>query len=420
MSLEAGATVFLDYGVVGEPWHERVLLAHVGDADWVVLTPDFDMFVETVAAPPLDGVRAAAVPFALPTGLGIGRGNPVYRFDPRPSEAQLLQSRAEADRMAILGRAAAEYRVVGGAVVAAADGDGAGQLVDAAERDEAGGAGGGVRHRVSGKHAVSEAVVHTGNWVVAEPDGAVPLGTVIHDSGSIVSVGSRGICRHGLGVVLLVERVSEADVAAYVERFRQAAGAGATPRGEEPAGDARTLAIHRSANGERYRDFRSLAQSIEMVDFNDWPLLGPRTAAWYITELSKTGMSPVARHSHWIHENDHKKDDPLVLQHELLSEVLEMAGSVDQLDLSNLIFAEVVVRQMQFIEAELKRRSDSAKPLDGSEYYLARTRKTGGALQAPALTEYISKRAQAEGAVLKEQRKAAEERALARPKKKPG
>ena len=87
--------------------------------------------------------------------------------------------------------------------------------------------------------------------------------------------------------------------------------------------------------------------------------------------------------------------------------------------LSNLIFAEVVVRQLQFIEAELKRRTESTRPFDGSEYYLARTRKTGGALQAPALTKYISDRASAEGSV-KEQRKAAEERSLARPKKKAG
>ena len=56
--------MYLDYGVVGEPWHERVLLSHVGDGDWVVLTPDFDMFVETIATPPLEGIRAAAICFA--------------------------------------------------------------------------------------------------------------------------------------------------------------------------------------------------------------------------------------------------------------------------------------------------------------------------------------------------------------------
>ena len=35
-----GDAVYFDYDEEEEPWHEAVLLAQVGGADWVILTPD--------------------------------------------------------------------------------------------------------------------------------------------------------------------------------------------------------------------------------------------------------------------------------------------------------------------------------------------------------------------------------------------
>ena len=76
-----GSVLYLDYGEAGEPWHERVLLQHVGREDWVVLTPDLDVYVESCAAPYVRDVRLSPALWTLPADLGEDKGRPVYRFD---------------------------------------------------------------------------------------------------------------------------------------------------------------------------------------------------------------------------------------------------------------------------------------------------------------------------------------------------
>ena len=63
---------------------------------------------------------------------------------------------------------------------------------------------------------------------------------------------------------------------------------------------------------------------------------------------------------------------------------------------------------------EAKKKVEAKRPYDASEYYLGRSKKTGGALQSPALARWVADRAQRGSAIMKEQRKAAEERSLAR------
>ena len=99
-----------------------------------------------------------------------------------------------------------------------------------------------------------------------------------------------------------------------------------------------------------------------------------------------------------------------------LGPLLELFGCVDQLDLSNLAGAEVLCLQFQWRETQIRLRTDKDKAWDGSEFYLGRARKARGALQDPKLAKFIAGRAAVGAAVLKETRKAAEEKRLARAK----
>ena len=85
--------LFLDYGVAGEPWHERALLCEGAAAgSWYVVTLDMDIYEEEVTSPPLRGVRAGvAGGHGLPAGLGARAGQPVYRFT-RPLGERAFQS----------------------------------------------------------------------------------------------------------------------------------------------------------------------------------------------------------------------------------------------------------------------------------------------------------------------------------------
>ena len=76
-----------------------------------------------------------------------------------------------------------------------------------------------------------------------------------------------------------------------------------------------------------------------------------------------------------------------------------------------------MVRQLQFIEHEVKRKSEARKTHDGSEFFLGRHRRTGGAIISPELLEWVAAKTARESSILKEQRKIADERKLQRPAK---
>ena len=97
-----------------------------------------------------------------------------------------------------------------------------------------------------------------------------------------------------------------------------------------------------------------------------------------------------------------------------MSEVIELLGCVDQLVLGNLCGMEAIARHLQYHEHEVKNEQDSNISYDQAEYFLGRPRRTGGAIIHPELLKWVAEKAQKDSAIFKEQRKAAEERALAR------
>jgi hypothetical protein len=403
--------LFVDYGVAEEPWHERLLLKRLADTlDFVILTPDLDMYVETISAPPLDAIRICGPERALPVGLGARNGQPVHRFSEVPSAAALKKLLAEATTLATMTMLsdAGRYGVAPSPVKPIPSSSIHLPIVSP-------------RKKALGK-----------KWVCLSVDGGAALGSEVEDSlvalHGVIS-GNLALVSHPTEPPFLVKLIDDADVDKELDAWKAswkavltnspASDGGATPREPPPApsppvDDARTLAIERNTNHERYRSLLSAVNAYEQNDFVDWPLDGPRTALWLAKELSKTGMNPIGRHSHWRHETNIKDDERSGSIHELLSEVLELMITYDQLDLSNLASAETLCRHMQLIEFETKKKNDARKGADSSEYYLGRSRRTGGNLLSPELQKHIADKASRDTSILKEQRKAAEERALTR------
>ena len=86
----------------------------------------------------------------------------------------------------------------------------------------------------------------------------------------------------------------------------------------------------------------------------------------------------------------------------------------------------LLVRQLQLVEERTAQQQEarraagsSSSSYDDSHLYLGLGATRGGVMVAPALQKYIAEQLALESAVLKERRKAREERALARPKKGP-
>ena len=100
--------------------------------------------------------------------------------------------------------------------------------------------------------------------------------------------------------------------------------------------------------------------------------------------------------------------------HELLSEILELALNYDQLDVTNVAAIEQLVRYLQDTELEVKKKQEANSDFSTQQYVLGRHRRTGGAIFSPALHKFVAEQACAESALLREERKAAEARKVAK------
>ena len=179
-----------------------------------------------------------------------------------------------------------------------------------------------------------------------------------------------------------------------------------------------SLGVEYDSTGTGYRSWKSVSDNAEPVEYTRWPLSGTRVAEWYVRALSRTNMEPSARHNLWSSENRLAHDDKHAMQRGELTDVLELLGHHDQLDLSNLAGVELLTRYLMRHEHEIRKRVD-ANVGQGEEmsWWTGRATKAGGALVAPALTKELAGNASAQASIMKETRRYEEERVIARKKK---
>ena len=95
----------------------------------------------------------------------------------------------------------------------------------------------------------------------------------------------------------------------------------------------------------------------------------------------------------------------------MISEVLELMASYDQLNLGGLACAELLVRRLQLIEAA-HQHNPGNPDYTGARFFMGDTGIFQGSLVDPALTEHVSERLKADSKVMKERRLAREEQTL--------
>ena len=116
--------------------------------------------------------------------------------------------------------------------------------------------------------------------------------------------------------------------------------------------DARTLPVRYEMTGERFRTFDEAVLQMYEEEFEeqDWPLEGPRSALWWMRSTRRMGLTPATRHSKWVHENSIPASDRSVYEHEVLSQALEYAATIDQINVPSLLSLEYLLRRLQLIE----------------------------------------------------------------------
>ena len=104
--------------------------------------------------------------------------------------------------------------------------------------------------------------------------------------------------------------------------------------------------------------------------------------------------------------------------HEQYCKFIQTALCYDQLNGGNLAVMELIMRQLMLQEEKLKDKFSSAASDAAVEAHLFGGDRSRSCLCiCPALSEWVADEVRKETLVMKERRKAREERALARPKK---
>lgn len=171
----------------------------------------------------------------------------------------------------------------------------------------------------------------------------------------------------------------------------------------------------------RFREFRDAVHKCEAHVWPDWPVLGPRIVMWVPRWMVSRGGTPLQWHALWKSNGRLQDTELTVLHNESGFRVLETSLCYDQLNAGSSAALELVCRQIQIAEDKLSHRFEDSNSDTHSDYYLMSGAQSRSQLCiCPELKTWISGEMQKESAVLKERRKAREERHLANPKKEGG
>ena len=117
----------------------------------------------------------------------------------------------------------------------------------------------------------------------------------------------------------------------------------------------------------------------------------------------------MTRHQRWVGESGVSASDRNIHEHEVLSLILHHGCCWDGLNAPNIAALETAARRLQLIE-EAVAENPSQPSWEGSQHYMGRDERRGGALMAPSLRTFVAGELGKEAAVQKRKRKAREAR----------
>ena len=391
-NLQAGDRIVLLFDREDGYWHERLLLAKISDRRWVVCTPHGDVYDEDLGEA-LD-VREVGPRGGVPDTLRQVNKKGLYLHLPDKilrnqeqlcTEAEVLAAKVILDEKPKKDRSKVALLPLG--------------------------TGRGARASVGGKSKDAEVI-----WLALESRGGYTVGDPVAAE-LLEDDGKPGMHNDDRG---LVDLPSGEVLAVGADGTLVGTD---TPRGGVPIpeaeSDLRTLPVNYLFDGSRKRTFNGAAALLSTTDFVGWPIKGPRTAKWLADQFAQGSQSPTQRHFWWRSVQQLGASDVGVDDHYFLSELFELACTVDQLNVGELVVFEVIARRFQLWEEvyaaslrEAEAGSEAAPWLDERQIFLGHERSRGHALVCPAFEVWVADRLKDESSILKERRKGREERLL--------
>eukprot|EP00435_Cladocopium_sp_Y103_P053284 s653_g17.t1 len=246
-------------------------------------------------------------------------------------------------------------------------------------------------------------------WLLASMLEGHKIGEEVQPPVGHPALGDHGLMRlndpDGSSHVVMIKRVCADDEASFCERQISLARIAEAVAGDDrlAADDLRTMSVKYAANGDRLRSFRDSVSEMVETEMEGFPY-EPRTCLQYLQAIQSVAESSYAHHLAWVQQSRLPDGSRAAFEDETLSRILDTAIQFDSLQVCNLASFELLVRRKQLI-ADAHSLNPASPSYDGANYYLGTKFKPGGAIVVPTLTEHVSKKLQADSAILKERRK---------------
>lgn len=228
-------------------------------------------------------------------------------------------------------------------------------------------------------------------WVFSDSD-SKHLGKAVSEEQmrSAVFLGGKGLVEVD-GEVETIQEIDQAGLDMFVEKKRSAMG------------DLRLIGHHVDSHDKRFLHFKEAFPLLRQSELKDWSFAGPRAVREFLGSINESGVDLGGYHLQWVKNSGVNQHTSVVHEHRNLLEVIRLALTRDQLDISNLLSMELVVRRVVQLEVAVARNS-SSPDYSGLEVLLDNPLSEGGAANTRSLDEWVTSRLKEKAQIAKQNR----------------
>lgn len=184
-------------------------------------------------------------------------------------------------------------------------------------------------------------------WICADPASS-RFGKTIPDElvQEVITHGTHGLVEWEGDIEYVVERNTD-QISEFVDSRK------------DSAGDLRTLGDHRDPQGKRYLPFHTAMTLFRESKFEDWGFSGPRATLEFLKAVQSGPGELTTYHLTWCRSSGVAQHSAIVHEHRCICEVLRLGIVRDQIDITNLMAFEHLVRRLVILEIAVSRNPSS-------------------------------------------------------------
>lgn len=237
--------------------------------------------------------------------------------------------------------------------------------------------------------AIEEVVSYV--WIIADPSHA-DFGRQVDESliDEGVTLRDAGIVEYE-GDEIYVKRIAFSSKDQWITDKVQAKG------------DLRLLGEFRDGLGKRFLEFKSAVDKLRSSDMKDWDLRGPRACSEFLRAVRLGTGDLTSYHLNWAQHLGVSTFGAAFHEHRVLTDALRAFLSVDQLDVSNLLGVEILVRRIIQIETAVA-RNPTSPDYSGLDVVMEQSIGAGGEAQVGTFNEWVSSKLKERSQIQKQAR----------------